>query len=315
MKSISIIICIVASLSGTAQSNIKYYDYQWKECADTRARFYSQITATDSGYLRMDYFFQERSLQMSGKYDDHDCKIPNGQFRFFHANRYIQSFGKYVQGQKDGLWLSYHSNQMMADSIVYRLGTRTGTSLSWHANGYLKDSMQVNESGAGVHVGWFDNGSPSFAGLLSAGEQPNGKWKYYHKNGALSASEIYFEGRLVAKKYYDEQGKEQADTTNLDSEARFKGGSTAWLNYLSKKLIFPQQYKLLNRDDAVVVVSFTITEEGKVADAFVSTPFHPDFDKLALRAITSSPAWIPARDHNRKVASRISQPVIFSQED
>lgn len=302
-------------LGSYGQVTTRYYDYRWEESTNTNARFYSEVYATDSGYVRKDYFMQERSMQMQGKYEDVDCKVPNGYFRYYHANRYLMSVGNYRMGKKNGLWLSYHPNQMMADSIVYYMGNRAGTGLSWHPNGYLKDSLKLNSDGTGVHVGWFDNGSPSFAGMLVDGELPQGKWKYFHKNGELSAVEIYSKGGLLSAQYFDEQGKEQPDAKPEDTGAVFPGGAAGWQKYLYKKIVFPQQYQLLNRDQAVVVVSFTVTETGQIEDAFVSTPFHPDFDKMALQAILKSPRWIPARNHNRNVSSWVSQPMVFSQPD
>ncbi|MBZ5856814.1 energy transducer TonB [Flavihumibacter profundi] len=295
------------------QSITKYYDYTWKECESNYARFFSVITKTDSGYTRYDYFIANKTLQMKGKYDDIDCKIPNGYFYYFHANEMLLSRGGYVHGKKDGLWLSYHVNGMMSDSALYKQGKVLGTSLSWHPNGFLKDSTVLNEKGSGVQVTWFDNGNPSSAGYLSDGEQPNGKWKYYHKNGEVSSVEVYNEGKLMDKTYFDENGKQISDTTSRDANASFPGGISAWQNYLSDKLYFPDQYKFTNGDKAVVAVTFSINEEGKVENVYASTPFHQAFDKIAENVIRKSPKWIPAKQHNRKVAYWVRQPVVFSQ--
>ena len=56
---------------------------------------------------------------------------------------------------------------------------------------------------------------------------------------------------------------------------------------------------------------FTIS--GKVIDAEVSLPFHPEFDKIALSIIKDSPAWTPATAHNRKVKAYRRQPITFAQ--
>jgi hypothetical protein len=57
-----------------------------------------------------------------------------------------------------------------------------------------------------------------------------------------------------------------------------------------------------------------IDEEGKVQDAYVSTPFNPAFDDIALDVIKHSPAWKAAVSHNRKIRQPQGQAVIFSQE-
>jgi antitoxin component YwqK of YwqJK toxin-antitoxin module len=305
---------VMAFFSAASQTTENYYDYNWRPCESAAARFYSTITKTDSGYNRIDYFIREKSLQMTGKYNDIDCKQPNGYFRYFHSNGFEEAEGAYVDGRKQGLWLHYHPNQMMSDSGFYRSGRQLGTSLAWHANGYISDSTTLKEDGSGVQITWFENGELSSAGYYSAGMKQNGKWKYFHNNGVLSAMESYQHGRCLDKIYYDENGKAEADTTNKDRDAEFPGGTQAWLKYLSKKAYFPSQYKITNGDKAVVVVTFAVNEAGKLSDVFVSTPFFPQFDRIAENAVAQSPPWKPAIRHNRKVKSQFRQPVSFVQE-
>jgi TonB family protein len=298
-----------------AQTVEKYYDYNWKPCDPSVARFYSVVKKTDSGYVQHDYFIRERAIQMIGKYSDKDSKVRNGYFTYFHSNGFVQSQGHYVAGKREGLWTSYHSNGIMSDSTVYRGNEITGISLAWHYNGFTADSINIKDDSSGVQVSWFDNGIPSLAGLYAAGKKKTGKWIFYHNNGIKSAIETYKAGKLVEKQYFDENGKEKKDTTNRDKEAGFPGGIAAWQSYLVKKIWFPDQYRLTNGEKAIVGVNFTIDEEGNVKDAFVSIPFHPEFDRIALKAITNSPKWKPAVDHNRKVKDRFTQPVTFHQVD
>lgn len=311
-----IIVLLLASTGiAAAQKTETWYDYNWKACAPEQARFFSEVKKTDSGFLRYDYFVQERSLQMSGKYEDEACTIKNGYFQYFHPNKILQSSGIYLHDKKEGLWLSFHPNRMMEDSTVYLHGQPVGTSISWHSNGYPSDSTSIGTDGRGVNVKWFDNGMLSCAGLLINFNQPDGKWKFFHKNGQPSAVEIYAQGVLQYKTYFDEKGRIQTDTSNNDRSAAFRGGTQAWLDFIQKRLYFPEQYQLLHITEAVVIVDFTVNEEGKLEDILTSTPFYPAFDKIAEAAIAKSPDWIPARNHNRYVKNKMRQKVIFSQPD
>jgi outer membrane biosynthesis protein TonB len=65
---------------------------------------------------------------------------------------------------------------------------------------------------------------------------------------------------------------------------------------------------------AVVVVRFIINEDGQIEDPFVSTPFHPLMDKIALDVIRKSPLWKPEMDHNRRAKAYLQQPITFLQE-
>lgn len=315
MKLCHFIAFLILSTYTFGQEIEKYYTYNWKECEPNEARFYSAIFKTDSGYVRKDYFIHERSLQMVGKYKDQDSKIHDGYFSYFHPNRSLDAIGEYVNDKKSGLWLHYYPNGMPKDSINYVDGNIVGTSLSWHENGYLEDSSIINPDGKGLTITWFDNGNVASAGFIVNNTKPDGIWKYYHKNGQISSREIYKNGILIDKFYFDENGGSVSDTTNKDTDATFPGGIKAWQKYLMKQIYFPNQFKIVNADKAVVVVSFTVNEEGKIEGVHVSTPFYPEFDKIAKKALMNSPDWLPAVKHNRKVKFRMRQPITFKQSD
>ncbi|HVU55933.1 MAG TPA: TonB family protein [Puia sp.] len=306
----------MTALTARCQKAEKYFDYQWHETDALHARFYSLIEKTDSGWHRRDYFIHSLTLKMDGLFEDSACKVRTGYFRSYHPTRYVESMGAYRHDKKQGQWLQYNSDGTLYDSTIYEAGNPIGIRISWYRSGYMRDSGNYNPDGSGVHIVWFDNGQPSYAGRYAAGFKKYGKWQYFYKAGGVSCTEVYDQqGRLLNKVFFDERGKPQTDTANDDREAAFPGGAKAWSKYLSKALYFPDQYKFTNGDEATVVVSATINEDGKVMDAEVVVPFYPAFDKIALDAVRRSPNWIPAMDHHRKVKGYIRQPVIFSQPD
>lgn len=315
MKRVTLIIllALLYGVSLSAQKIEKYFDYNWKECPANMARFYSLTEKTDSGWLRRDYFIIEKKLQMKGLYQDSSCKIAHGHFYYFHANGIISSVGEYVNKKRQGLWLSFHNNGVMKDSTVFEEDQPKGISLSWHANGFQSDSSFYYQDGAAVRVSRFEDGTVSSAGRLNAQKQLHGKWQFFHTNGNLSASETYNNGMLINRQYYSEDGKAQQDTTDKTGPPVFKGGVPAWTKYLEKQLYFPDNYKIVNGDKAVVVVSFTINENGKVTDVYLPTPFHPVFNDIVLRVIRTSPIWQPAMNHNRRVRYTHRQLVGFNQ--
>ena len=314
MKSLCLALLFFPGI-GFSQIIEKYYDYQWQETEPKYARFYSQIEKTDSGWHRKDYFVQGLSLQMDGWYEDSLFNMPSGPFIYLYPNKNVQLYGRYIHNKKQGLWLSLYPDGRLADSTVYIDGKPIGTSIGWHHNGMIADSSVYRPDGSGVQISWFNNGNPSFAGFLAPGFKQHGTWKYFHKNGNVSSIETYDQGVLVKKQFFDETGRKIDDTTNSVRQAGFPGGPEAWVKYISKHLYFPSQYEISNSDKAVVVISLSIDEDGKVQDAYISTPFHPQIDKIALESVRRSPNWIPAMDHNRTVRSDIRQPVVFSQQE
>jgi hypothetical protein len=314
MKSIlAIAICISCSTNITAQKKIiNYYDYLWQPCESKYARFVAIINETDSGWVRKDYFTATNQVQMVGKFRDSACKIADGYFYFFYPDGKLLSFGKNVGNKKEGTWLSYHYNGMMSDSSTYSNHNLTGTSLRWYADGSIADSIEIKSDGTMISVGWFANGNLSYAGMSNAkGKQ--GKWKYYHDTGFLSAEERYENDLLADKKYYDEDGVLQTDITNRDRNAQFKAGINDWLSYVARKAQFPSQYNLANTDKVTVMADYIVDETGNLTDIYLSVPVHPAFDREILNAIKRSPKWEPAVRHNRRVRQSFRQPLTFEQ--
>jgi hypothetical protein len=217
-----------------------------------------------------------------------------------------------MHGKKQGLWLRFYPDGKAADSTVYDNDNPVGVSMGWHHNGYSSDSAMHLPDGSGVTVSWFDNGNPSSAGMLSAGSRQNGRWKYYHKNGKPSSIELYDNGKFVDREYFDESGKPMSNLVTTDRPATFPGGMAAWGKYLGEHLKFPAHAALANSDQAVVVITCTVNEGGKMENVYVSTPFYPEFETNALGVIRHSPRWIPAMNHNRKVKAVLRQPIVFN---
>jgi TonB family protein len=316
MKRLPLFISLFLATSLSAQKTEQLYDYNWKLTTDPgKARYYGVSEKRDSIWIRQDYFIREMKLQMMGSYKDAENKIAHGMFYFYHPNGVLASTGEYVDGKKNGLWTGYHNTGMMKDSIVYVNGNPAGTAISWFADGYISDSTVYNEDGSGLSVSWFSNGSPAHAGIYSTGRKKQGKWKYFHRNGNPSSVEIFDNGKLLSKEYFDEDGKPLSDTTSRDRDAAFPGGDNGWKKYLSKRMSFPARWVITGGDRVTVVVDFTVDEDGKVENAVVTAPVHPELDKQALDIIMKSPKWIPAISHNRRVKAFRRQPLTFIQSD
>lgn len=315
MKHLALAGCIVLSLAVVGQKTERYYDYQWNPSIPENARFYSVMEKTDSGWFRNDYFLGSHSLQMRALFEDSACKIMNGSCIYFHANGSASTVGRMIHNKQEGICMIYYSNGMTADSALYHNGVPVGCRVKWHRNGYMSDSIyHVNDS-LDVQVSWFDDGAIASAGYLVRGKM-EGKWKFYHHNGINSAIEVYDHGKNISKEFFNEDGNLVADTSQANGDAVLKkGGPGAWSTYLRKNLYWPNGYQFSNGNMAVVVVQFTIDEQGKVENEEVVIPFHPEFDRIALKIIHNSPEWLPAMQHNRKVKFAFRQPVTFQQEE
>ena len=314
MKLIAALFFLTFCTSASAQKIEKYYDYNWKETDVANARFYSFIQPTDSGWFRGDYYINKKKAQMVGLYKDEQCKIPNGTFYYFYENGNLESIDKFIDGKREGICLRYNYNGTIADSGFFKNNIPVGVRLRWYSNGFMSDSSVTNEDGSGVSVSWFDDGKISSAGYLAAGGNARAKWQFFHDNGKLAAIETYDTGKLLDKKYFDDNGNAMTDTTDKTSDPVFPGGDDSWISFLQKHLYFPDQYTIINNTVVAVVITFTIDQNGNVKDAFINVPFNVTFESIALKAISKSPKWKPAIEHNRFVSSTLKQTVNFSQD-
>lgn len=306
-----VLIALIINTATFAQPKETFYDFSWKESSPENATYYSVKIKTDSGWLQTDYYIRTKKLQMSALYADEAGKVHNGHAYYFHANGTPSAIGRMINNKQEGVCLSYHSNGMMSDSALFKNGKVVDKRLQWHPNGMLSDSIvRINDS-AFVHMGWFEDGNISYAGYM-INDQQNGKWQYFHHNGQVSALETYANGKLLKAEYFDERGNALRDTSNVNRDASIKGGQSAWTNYLSKNLYWPEGLTFTTPASVTVGISFWVDENGKITDAEVYLPFHNSFDKIALATIKNSPKWLPAISHNRAVKVRRVQPVVFS---
>jgi TonB family protein len=314
MKNLFAFLFFCASLTSAAQTIERFYDHNWKYCEPAYARFYSTLKSTDSGWLANDYYLATKRLQMTGLYTDTAGNNKNGFFKYYHPNGYLKSKGQYINNQKNGLWVSYYSNGAMSDSAVYKNGVVENYALSWDRDGNLTDSLFVDTNGFSVQVAWFSNGNIAMAGRLNEKKEKYGRWQYYFKEGGLSSSEIYENDKLIRFTFFTKEGKPIENANYEVIPATFPGGTQAWANHLTKKLYFPN-FTLQNTNSVSVVVEFEINEEGKIQNAEVTVPLHPEFDRIALEAIKKSPNWIPAKMHNRNIVYKNRQSVSFYKQE
>jgi TonB family protein len=312
MKTLLSFFALLLFLCTTAQDKEIFYDAHWNKCEPHLASFVSIVKKTDSGWLHKDYFISTKLMQMSALYADEAGRYRVGHQTYYHANGYLSSHSNYIDNKRTGLCYSFHDNGMMRDSAYYENGQIKDTYLAWHRNGIMRDSMKRINDSVLVSVSWFENGTPSQAGVIIGGFK-NGKWKYFHNNGTLACIETYQYGEVLDVVYFDEEGKPDTRAKGDSVDAKFKGGDAAWQRKVYAKLYWPPGYKLANTTMVKTVVDLFIDENGKVSHAQIVVPFHPEFDKSVLNAVKYAGDWIPAKAKNRRIPFHFRQTVTFQQ--
>ena len=166
---------------------------------------------------------------------------------------------------------------------------------------YLEEQLATKHvSGKAVAVLGIALGITSFTGL-SATNQPNN----LQNNSSVrltNESEINQTQGVI---------REPLTVDHVDgSMPEYPGGLQAMMSFLSKNTHYPAAC-VKDSIQGVVVVQFTVDTTGKVTRAHIVRSIHPELDAEALRVVNSFPAWKPAMQNGKPVASKYTMPVVF----
>ena len=98
----------------------------------------------------------------------------------------------------------------------------------------------------------------------------------------------------------------------VEKEAEFTGGLIAWRKFLTRKLD-PQAIADKGAEPGVytVIVKFVVSKDGSVSEVVAETNFGYGMEKDAIKAIQSSPNWVPAIQNGVFVNAYRRQPITF----
>ncbi len=98
--------------------------------------------------------------------------------------------------------------------------------------------------------------------------------------------------------------------SQVDEMAAPTGGMGGFTEYMIKNLSYPTAAKEA-KVQGMVVVSFVVDSEGKVGSVEVLRGIGKGCDEEAVRVISNSGTWTPAKIGGKAVASKMTLPVQF----
>lgn len=98
----------------------------------------------------------------------------------------------------------------------------------------------------------------------------------------------------------------------VEEKPSFNGGNaTDFSKWVNERLVYPKEAKD-KKIEGRLVLSFVITEKGKMTDVRVLRGADPLLDAEAVRVVSSSPAWVPGKNKDGEyVPVTYTFPVIF----
>jgi len=283
-----------------AQKIEKFLDLNGKEIEPQNACFYKLTEKTDSGWLERTYFTFSGTICTKKLFKDQNETLENGMELFFFPNKKIAHIGKYINGKKEGPFLFYYPDGKLKDSANYKNGKVLGNSLSWYNNGYLMDSIKYEENEIKSFASWFDNGVVSETGLKDNEDKKIGAWKYYRKNGKLSDFEYFEKGRLLNRKYFDEEGKPVLNNTIQDSDIYFPKKKGNFYKYFTEEFS-SQRNSFPIENSTYMEFNLSVDENGYLRLENSYLPMSRENEYLVEKVIKNSPLWKPKFSHNRAV--------------
>lgn len=99
--------------------------------------------------------------------------------------------------------------------------------------------------------------------------------------------------------------------TAAEKMPKYPGGERELMNYIARNINYPQS-AIDNKIEGRVVVSFVISETGKVTDPQVMRSVEASLDAEAVRVVSTLPDFIPGEMNGKKVAVHYVIPVTFA---
>ncbi len=240
------------------------------------ATFLVVINENDTTYITRDYKVNGPMIWQQ-TFKDANLSIPNGRFAWYDKDGNIDSTGIAINGKKDGLWQYYVPVSEGNSYDIYDSIVKT--------NYYLLGKKISEED-------------------------------FYNNEGKMDTviqRSFFKTGDPITEEEFNE------DITG-QRKAEYPKGEKGWRNYLryhlnSKLISLIPEYKMLENNNAPVLLAFTIGRDGNTDDFFILNSCGYPFDKETIRVVKESGKWIPAQLHGHSVTYRQYQRILYSEID
>lgn len=151
-----------------------------------------------------------------------DTSALHGKYRNFYESGLLESFGKYWNDKRVGVWSSFHKNGQLESSGSYVEGFRGGNWEFYHENGELEKKVQFKMGKyQGKVIEYFNTGTIRSTANYNDEGQRDGTYELYHIDGYILTSSIYKKGELREEKSLRED-------SDIDFEVEIKDPAPIW---------------------------------------------------------------------------------------
>jgi TonB family protein len=284
-------------------------------------------------------FSQDRKF-----YDSNDSVTDSSDCYYYKTGKYSNVFGWYDSSKS-----FYCVNNKIRSKEFYDLSTNSGSSYLYHPNGRMKVKMNFKNANIfGLVTEYFSNGKVKSTKLYnestrrpdlnifyilinawdSTGQQMvKNKEGYYKdefeegsvKNGLRdSVWIISSKNSKCIEKYKSGQlseGVQQVDGKSfyyvkIETSAEPNGGLVKFFSKINNSLKYPQSVRRIGVEGKVFI-EFIIEPTGDLTNFKIVKGIHKDCDQEAIRVISLTSPWLPARQRGVPVRTKYSLPINF----
>lgn len=270
------------SLNGmTNNGNKKYYfDAQFRPAEPDIAEYYGKITSEDNQVKLTVHYNRHSNRLFSMHFTDFSLQSGNGEFESFYYDDQKKLRGNFLLGRKNGVWLQWDETGRVIDSSIYNIGIKTSESV-----------LSYQPGGALAHIVVFDYNARTIRHI------------FYDKRNVTAD--------LTYSLDTDENDDDTAKIfTKVEVEPSFPGGPQAWSKYLDTYIY--SNFGKIHRD-GTCIVRFVIDSSGKISHVEALTLQGTSLARIAVKAVSEGPNWIPATQHGKKVKAYRLQPITISE--
>jgi TonB family protein len=279
------------------------------------ADYFHFVSVPDSGssLFNVAEYYRDGTKKLLGKSSKVDPPVYEGQRLTFYKSGKKQSVIRFKNGIPVGDEYDFFPNGRLYQMKEYPDNGDRNNEIEGNylikAN-YDSVGTALVENGRGYYKGYDDK----FSYIGEEGPVKDGKrdnvWKGVYKLLDITYTENYKDGLLIDGSSVGKDGK-IINYTKRGIPPQFKGGLSAFSNYLMRSVKYPSDARE-NNIQGRVIVSFVVEKDGKVSDVVASQSVSPSIDAEAVRVIKQSPRWEPGIQYGRQVRVMYSVPIGFN---
>lgn len=322
MKKLFTLFFTLSTLFSVAQKkqNVYFLDKKGKIVANKDSAEYIRIIQEpDSGSVNyvLQEFYLDGTQKRFGTVSRFEPKLVlEGSVTGFYENGKRESIENFVNNNLIGNAYYFYKNGKIKEHGTYQ------EKVLYNESPYYKEHYKILQYADSTGKLFLDENATgkvdvsdangSFSGSYLNGFK-DGLWIQYDKKDSVTYEEIFEQGKLVKGKRIESNG-EVREFDKFEILPQFKGGLTAFGNFLSRNLDYPPDARDKNIQGKVFV-QFVVKEDGALDEIKVVRGIGGGCDEEAIKVINHSPKWNPGLQRGKAVRVRYTMPIIFKLEN